>query len=46
MGERVREEWGVSDEGFGMVKVCWEGRRVGRVSGVKVRVGEKKGGGK
>ncbi len=33
------EEGGVSDEGFGMVKVCCKGRRGRRGNGGRLRVG-------
>ena len=42
MGESLTEQCRVSDEGFRIVKLCCQGRTLGRVTAPKVTVPEKK----
>ena len=42
MGESLTEQRRVSDEGFRIVKLCCQGRTLGRVTALKVTVPEKK----
>ena len=42
MGESLTEQCRVSDEGFRIVKLCCQGRTLGRVTALKVTVPEKK----
>ena len=42
MGESLMEQRRVSEEGFRVVKLCCQGRMLGRVTALKVTVPEKK----
>ncbi len=42
MDESLTEQRRVSDEGFRIVKLCCQGRKVGRVTALKLTVPEKK----